>query len=68
MVTYYLGDGDPVNGNPDVAIIDVIAGHKGPDPQPAWTDLTEATRRAGTIGRWKYPRVVPVPPPPIPPV
>ena len=68
VVTYYLGDGDPVNGNPDVAIIDVIAGYKGPDPQPAWTDLTEATRRAGTIGRWKYPRVVPVPPPPSPPV
>ena len=57
VVTYYLGDGDPVNGNPAVAIIDVIAGHTGPDPQPAWTDLTDATRLAGTIGRWKYPRV-----------
>ena len=68
VVTYYLPDGDAVNGSPDVAIVDVIAGHKGPNPQPAWTDLTDATRRAGTIGRWKYPRVVPVPPPPIPPV
>ena len=68
VVTYYLGDGDPVNGHPNVAIIDVIAGHKGPDPQPAWTDITEATRQAGSIGRWKYPRVVPVPPPPMPQV
>ena len=55
VVDYYRGSGNP-NGSTDVAIIDIIAGHCGGNPQPAWIDQTQATQQAGTIGRWKYPR------------
>lgn len=52
VVDYYFAPGDPVEGSTDVYIIDVIGGHCGPSPSPAFTDVTEATRMGGTIGRW----------------
>jgi hypothetical protein len=52
VVDYYYGSGDPVESSTDVHIIDVIGGHCGPSPSPAFTDVTEATRAGGTIGRW----------------
>ncbi len=39
-------------GTTNVYIIDVIGGHCGGNPDAAWVDNTEATRRGGTIGRW----------------
>jgi hypothetical protein len=55
VVDYFWAQGDP-EGRTEVYIIDVIGGHcPGPgDPPstPAWTDVTEATRLGGTIGRW----------------
>ena len=56
VVAYYRGRGNP-NNSTDVAIIDIIGGHCGGNPQPAWIDQTQATQQAGTIGRWKYPRL-----------
>ena len=59
VVNYYRGSRTSTaaaNNSPDVSIIDIIASHCNPNPQPAWTDLTRATRDAGAIGRWKYPR------------
>ena len=55
VVDYYRGRGSP-HGSTDVQIFDIIGGHCGRNPQPTWIDQTSATRRAGTIGRWKYPR------------
>jgi hypothetical protein len=37
-----------------VYIIDVINGAGGTNPQPAWTDVTQATVDAGTIGKWVF--------------
>jgi hypothetical protein len=51
VVDYHFGAGEP-EGSTDVYIIDVIGGHCGPTPGPAWIDVTEATREGGTIGRW----------------
>jgi hypothetical protein len=51
VVDYHFGFGEPENST-DVYIIDVIGGHCGPTPAPAWIDVTEATREGGTIGRW----------------
>ena len=39
-------------GTTNVYIIDIIGGHCGGNPGPAWNDVTEATRANGTIGRW----------------
>ena len=51
VVTYnFSADAD--EGTTNVYIIDVIVGHCGCNPQAAWIDNTEATRQAGTIGRW----------------
>ena len=55
VVDYYRGSGNP-HSSTDVAIIDIIGGHCGGSPQPAWFDVTQATQQAGSIGRWKYPR------------
>lgn len=41
----------PDEGTTDVYIIDVIAGHCGPRPAGAFIDQTDATARAGAIGR-----------------
>jgi len=61
VVDYYRGPGTGLadaQGSTDVAIFDVIlkvCGY-GADPQPTWIDQTESTRKAGAVGRWKYPR------------
>lgn len=51
VVDYHWGSGEP-EGSTDVFIIDMIGGHCGDSPSPAWIDVTEATRLGGTIGRW----------------
>jgi hypothetical protein len=51
IVTYNFGS-DPDEGTTNVYIIDVIGGHCGGNPEAAWIDNTQATRDAGTIGRW----------------
>jgi len=51
IVAYNFGAG-PDNDTTNVYIIDVIGGHCGGNPDAAWIDNTEATRAAGTIGRW----------------
>ena len=51
IVAYNFAAG-PDEGTTNVYIIDVIGGHCGGNPDAAWIDNTEATRRAGTIGRW----------------
>ena len=58
-LAYYRGSGTTTSaarGSTDVAIIDIIVGHCGPNPQPGWGDVTQATADAGSVGRWKYPR------------
>jgi len=49
-VDYHYGS-DTREGSTNVYIIDVIVDHCG-SPSPGWTDQTEATAEAGTIGRW----------------
>jgi hypothetical protein len=39
-------------GTTEVYIIDIIGGHCGASPAPAWIDQTGATAAAGSIGRW----------------
>lgn len=51
IVTYHFGSG-PDEDTTNVYIIDIIGGHCGSRPTPAWIDQTEPTRSAGTIGRW----------------
>jgi len=51
VVDYNFGPGAD-EGTTNVYIIDVIGGHCGGNPGPAWIDQTEETRRQGTIGRW----------------
>ncbi len=51
IVDYNYGS-QPDEGTTEVYIIDILGGHCGPNPTPAWIDQTEATRNAGTIGRW----------------
>ena len=51
VVNYHFGPGADENST-DVYVIDVIGGHCGGNPGPNWQDQTQATRNAGTIGRW----------------
>lgn len=51
VVDYHWGD-DPREGSTNVYIVDIIGGHCGPNPQPAWIDVTQATLDAGTVGMW----------------
>ena len=51
VVDYHWGRGQSENST-EVYIIDIIGGHCGGSPSPAWIDVTEATRQGGTIGRW----------------
>lgn len=51
VVDYNYGS-DPDEGTTNVYIIDVIGGHCGNSPSPAWVDQTDVTIRSGTIGRW----------------
>jgi hypothetical protein len=50
VVDYFFAEGEP-EGRTEVYIIDVIGDHCG-EARPAFTDVTEATRQGGTIGRW----------------
>lgn len=51
VVTYHYGAGASLNST-EVYIIDVIGGHCGSNPVPAWIDVTGATAAGGSIGRW----------------
>jgi hypothetical protein len=51
VVTYNYGGGAD-QGSKEVYIIDVVGGHCGSDPQPAWNDVTQVTRNQGTSGIW----------------
>lgn len=62
VVTYHFGSG-PDENSTNVYIIDVIAGHCGGNPGPNWLDQTQATREAGTIGRWTLRPLLPYLPP-----
>jgi len=50
-IAYNYGGG-PDAGSTEVYIIDIVAGHCGPTPSPAWIDVTGVTYSSGTIGRW----------------
>jgi hypothetical protein len=50
-IAYHYGGG-PDEGSTDVYIIDIVGGHCGPTPSPAWHDVTGITLQSGTIGRW----------------
>lgn len=41
-----------------VEVIDVVAGAGGPQPRPAWIDVTQATLDAGTTGAYIQPEPV----------
>jgi hypothetical protein len=58
VVNYHFGPG-PDENSTNVYVIDVIGGHCGGSPRPNWQDQTEATRRAGTIGRWTLTPLLP---------
>ena len=51
VVAYNWGPGRD-EGTTNVYIIDVIVGHCGSNPAPAWIDQTGVTAQQGTIGRW----------------
>ena len=40
VVNYYYGPGAPYETAYDTYVIDVIGGHCGPTPSPAWNDVT----------------------------
>ena len=48
----YNNGSDSDEGTQSVYIIDIIGGHCGDNPVPFWIDVTDDTRRAGSIGRW----------------
>ncbi|HYE85209.1 MAG TPA: hypothetical protein VEA16_02550 [Vicinamibacterales bacterium] len=50
-IAYNYGGGADLHST-EVYIIDIIGGHCGSNPTPAWIDVTGATRSQGTIGRW----------------
>jgi hypothetical protein len=58
VVNYHFGPGADENST-NVYVIDVISGHCGGNPVPTWIDQTQATRRAGTIGRWTLTPLIP---------
>jgi hypothetical protein len=51
IIDFHHGPG-PDEDSTDVYIFDVIGGHCGNNPDAQMTDVTQATRDAGTIGRW----------------
>ena len=51
VVDYHYGAGRS-EGSTEVYIIDVIGGHCGSNPSPAWGDVTDVTAQGGSIGRW----------------
>ena len=48
----YNHGGGADQGSSDVYIIDIVAGHCGSSPGPAWIDVTGVTLQSGAIGRW----------------
>ncbi len=55
IVTYFYGpEGEEMEGDLRVYIIDVIGNHcpDAGNPGPNWQDQTNATRSGGTVGRW----------------
>ena len=40
VITYYYGAGAPYESAPEIYVIDIIGGHCGPSPSPAWIDVT----------------------------
>lgn len=71
-IAYYCGGGTPNSRSTNVAIIDIITAHcpgnTGATPRPGWLDVTQATVKGKTVGRWLYPRpggpTVAIPPDP----
>lgn len=51
VVTYNYGNRADA-GSTEVYIIDVVGGHCGSSPSPAWNDVTQVTRNQGTFGIW----------------
>lgn len=54
-ISYYWGTAtQPPHGSNEVYVIDIIGGHCGPNPSPAWQDVTDYS--GGTLGAYVYPR------------
>ena len=52
IVAYYNGaEGAVMTNSTQVRLYDIIGGHCG-SASPFWVDQTDATRAAGTVGRW----------------
>jgi hypothetical protein len=51
VVDYHWGPGADENST-QVYIFDIIGGHCGPSPGPAWVDVTDITAENRAIGRW----------------
>jgi hypothetical protein len=50
VVDYYYGPaGAPMEGSPDTYVVDMIGGHCGPTPSPAWIDVTGV---GGALALW----------------
>jgi hypothetical protein len=55
VVDYHYGNGGS-QFSTQVYIIDVMLGHCGGAPSPAWIDQTSVTVNSGTVGMFIYPR------------
>jgi hypothetical protein len=49
-IAYYHGDMPPVAGSNDVYVVDVISGHCGPSPGPAWNNVTTQKAKGAWMG------------------
>lgn len=49
VVDYYWATPGPIDDGFDTYVVDVIGGHCGPDPRPAWIDVTDF---GSTGARW----------------
>jgi hypothetical protein len=50
VVNYFYGPaGAPMEGSPDTYVVDMIGGHCGPTPSPAWIDQTGV---GGALALW----------------
>jgi hypothetical protein len=55
VIDYHYGAGDS-QFSTQVYILDVMVGHCGGSPGPAWIDVTAVTVNSGTVGMFIYPR------------
>ena len=55
VIDYHYGAGGS-QFSTQVYIIDVMFGHCGGSPGPAWIDQTSVTVNSGTVGMFIYPR------------